>query len=283
MSNRPGGAIPISRIAIGCLAIAGAACSSESSSSSKADSARIANDSKAASTVPLARERRLMYARSQDSLDKFGWLMQLGPGNSGKFFAAFPIEVCSVRRSDAALAFETASDGGHSFTFAGKLTDGALVGPLVRVRAGPIDTTTESFGIARLVPLDTARASEALFNGRTGFYSDFRNDSGDALGSQVVLFVAGGERMLLFSQAEGSRSYMEPGFDLKIVGDTVSFSVGQGPHPRHLSVVLQRDRILLRDPDAYHYPKEGIDTLPREHTIEKLFDEPAFGTCQPKT
>jgi hypothetical protein len=211
--------------------------------------------------------------------------MRLGPGDGGAFFAAFPVVICSVTRSDTALAFETAEDGGHSFNFAGNLTEGALVGPLVRVRAGPIDTTTESFGIARLVPLDTARASEALFNGHTGFYSDFHNDSssGDALGSQVALFVAGGERTLLFSQAEGSRSYLEPGFDLSIVGDTVSFSVGQGPHPRHLSVVLQRDRILLRDPGAYHYPKEGIDTLLREHTIEKLFDEPAFGTCQPKT
>lgn len=275
------GLASLSRVTMGCLAIAGIACKGQSSAA-KADSGSSIRDAMAGSTVSQETRPQSLYGRSQKGPLALGWLIRLGPGQNGTFLAGDrPIRICTVTKSDSVLEFATALYFDRSFRFTGKVTQGVAVGPLNSIGPG---SETREFGIARLVALDTGSISERLLDRHTGFYSNLSVDSqsGDVLGIEVILFVAGGEPVLLFEESEGASSFLQPGFDLKPIGDTLSFSVGRTSHPRHLSLVFRPDSILVRDSTAPRYPKEGIDPLPREYSIEQFLDQSAKGTCPQK-
>lgn len=274
-----GWVIRLSTFTISCLACVGVGCRSESSAS-KAGSGDGIREGSVASATSRTAQREVLYGRSQQGPDTFTWLIRLASGGGGTFFVGDrPVRICSVTRSDSVLAFVTAVEFGRSFRFTGKVTQGAAVGPLSSV--GP---RSEEFGIARFIALDTGRISERLLDRHTGFYSDLfvHPQSGDVLGIEVFLFVAGGERVLLFQQAEGGSSFLDPGFDLSPPGDTLGFSVGPPPHPRHLSLVFRGDSILFRDPKAVGYPGDGTELLPRQYSVEQFFDQSAHGECPQK-
>jgi hypothetical protein len=271
----------LSRVTIGCLAIADIACTGKSSDA-KTDSAGGIHKEMTGSAVSKEAHREVLYGRSQQGPDTFTWLIRLAPGGGGTFFVGDrPVKICSVTKSDSVLAFVTAVEFGRSFRFTGKVSEGVAIGPLNSIGPG---SRTEEFGIARLVALDTGSVSERLLDRHTGFYSDLfvHPQSGDVLGIEVFLFVAGGERVLLFQQAEGGSSFLDPGFDLKPIGDTLNFSVGPPPDPRHLSLVFRGDSILFRDPKAVGYPGDGTELLSRAHSIEQFFDQSAHGECPQK-
>lgn len=274
-----GWSISLSSVTIGCLAIAGIACRGQSSDA-KTDSGGGIRKEMTGSAVSKETHREVLYGRSQQGPDTFTWLIRLVPGGGGTFFVGDrPVKICSVTKSDSVLAFVTAVEFGRSFRFTGKVTQGAAVGPL-----SSVGSRSEEFGIARLIALDTGRISERLLDRHTGFYSDLfvHPQSGDVLGIEVFLFVAGGERVLLFQQAEGGSSFLDPGFDLKPIGDTLSFSVGPPPDPRHLSLVFRGDSILFRDPKAVGHPGDGTELLPRQYSVEQFFDQNANGACPQK-
>jgi hypothetical protein len=274
-------AVQLSTFTIGCLAFAGVGCRS-GSSAAKADSGDSIREGTKASTVSPQTQRELLYGRSQNGPQTLGWLIRLGPGQSGTFFAGDrPIKICSVTKSDSVLAFATALYFDRSFRFTGKVTQGVAVGTLNSIGPG---SQTREFGIARLVALDTRSISERFLDRHTGFYSDLfvHPQSGDVLGIEVFLFVAGGERVLLFQQAEGASSFLDPGLDLMPLADTLSFSVGPPPNPRHLSLVFRGDSILFRDPEAVGHPGDGTELLPREYSVEQFFDQSAKGECPRK-
>jgi hypothetical protein len=272
--------IRLSTFTISCLVLAGFGCRSESSAS-EGHGDKVPEGSTASTTSRVA-QRSLLYGRSQQGPDTFTWLIRLGPGGGGIFFVGDrPVKICSVTKSDSLLAFVTAVDFGRSFRFTGKVKQGAGIGPLNSVGPG---SRTEEFGIARLVALDTGSVSERLLDRHAGFYSDLfvHPQSGDVLGIEVFLFVAGGERVLLFQQAEGGSSFLDPGFDLTAFGDTLSFSVGPPTLPRHLSLVFRGDSILFRDPKAVGYPGDGTEVLPRQYSVEHFFEQSGNGECPQK-
>jgi hypothetical protein len=277
MHSRIGWLTRASRIAAGCFLIPVLACRSESSAATQGDSKSIGvGGVTKSSPVWLPTQQRLLYGRTQNGSEAYGWLVRLGHGDNGTFFVGDrPVKICSAIQSDTGLTFATAFDRGRSFRFAGKLMGTAIVGELTS--AGP-GAQTDEFGTARLVPLETGAASERLLDAHAGVYSNLfvHPESGDDLGSEVILFVAGGERVLLFQQAEGVKSLLAPGFDLKPAADTLSFSVGEPPDPRHLSLVFKRDTVLLRDAED---SRGGVESLPRGYSVEKFFDQPANGTC----
>jgi hypothetical protein len=181
-------------------------------------------------------------------------------------------------RSDAGLTFSTAVDGGKSYEFDGKYAQGGIVGDLSS--SGP-GAQIHQFGTAQLIAVDTGTTAERIFDGHTGLYSTlhFHPQTGDALGSEVILFVAVGKRALLFQQPEGVKSVLESPNNLEAMGDTLKFSFGKPPGVRHLSITFRPNSLVLHDPDAFEAPNGGREILPRKASLEKFVDSPANGSC----
>jgi hypothetical protein len=266
---------------ISWLVFAGLGCRSEPSPS-KADSGASVSEGSIDSAASRMAQRELFYGRSQNDSQPLGWLIRLGRGQNGTFFAGDrPIKICSVTKSGPVLEFATALYFDRSFRFTGKVTQGVAIGALNSIGPG---SEVREFGITRLVALDTDSISESLLDRHPGFYSNlyFHPRSGDVTGTELVLFAAGGERVLLFAQSEGSSSFLRPGFELKPIGDTLSFSVGRPPNSRHLSVIYRGDSVLVYDPKAVGYPGDGTELLPREYSVEEFFDQKGKGECPQK-
>jgi hypothetical protein len=269
----------VARISVGYLGILALACQPNSDA---ARTGRNANGQPGAADTAIvsSKAERFVYGRSQrDSVTTLGWLIRLGPGEGGViFYGDRPMKICSLRQSNGELAFVTATDFGRSLSFNGKMMAHGLVGELQRIGPG---AQTDSLGTTRLMGIDTGRVSASLLSDRPGFYSNLYVDdqTGDPLGSELILFVAGGERVALFQQAEGSRSLFEQGLHLQTSGDTVTFSLGEGSDSRHLSAVLQRNIALLRDLDSTGRAVGAPDTLPLKHSIKELLTQSGEGTC----
>jgi len=260
------------------FAIAAVGCRSKSSATNL-DSTELAARTTTTAQISPIPPPGVWYARTESGSQTFGWLIRLDSGNTGTLFVGDrPVRICSLVRSDTGLTFNTAPDGGKSYNFGGKYVQGRIVGELGS--SGP-GTQTVRFGVTQLVSVDTGTASQPVFEGHTGFYSTlyFHPQTGDALGSELILLVAGGKRALLFQQPEGQKSILESGNNLEVAGDTLKFSLGHPPDARHLSITFKPKSVVLHDPDAVDPPSAAHEVLPRKMSLERFVHAPANGTC----
>jgi len=264
-------------ILVSLSAIALGGCRSESSANSGTASENAEQNRVAAPTIRA--QAGFWYARTEDGPQVHGWLVRLDSGNRGTMFVGDrPVKICSVVRSDSALAFTTAEDGAKTYKFVGKYTQDELVGDLSSAGGG---SGPRQFGTTRLIPLDTGSLTAGVLGGHTGLYSTIHFDEreGDALGSEVVLLVAAGKPALLFQQPEGVKSLLVSPNSLQAVGDTLKFSFGQPPDMRRLSITFGQNSLVLHDPDAVDPPSAAHEILPRTMSLERLMYSPANGLC----
>ena len=181
------------------------------------------------------------------------------------------LRVCALRiASDGAVAFSTGEGfgtGRSARSFEGRFDADGLRG---RLRVYGRD-----FG--EVVFDRFAEAPDSL-RSLTGVYSSIVvvEETGDAVGEEVIIAVDGGELRVMFDARAGA-SIPHAGFNVSFVKDTLRFEiiVTDGSTKRYVGILRDSGLDLLPESRP-----EASRTLPKKFTLEEFFGQERRGECE---